>query len=79
MKKFKFDNPEHEFVPCSTGVRLNIDGDEYILAQVAMDVVAAISLTDGNRYSEMVKVKDVHSITERELSEILANEPYTIL
>jgi hypothetical protein len=44
------------------------DGEEYILARVAQGNVVLICLNDGNRWSEIVEVRDTNGITEQEFT-----------
>lgn len=48
----------------------NMDGVEYILAQVYIDKVALICLTTGNRYCDPITVKDCMKISEDEWCKI---------
>lgn len=52
-------------------------GDQYILAQVGIDVVCMICLKSGNRYIEPVNVKDSWNITKDEFFVITDNDPFT--
>lgn len=44
--------------------------DTYILAQVAPFTVTLISLEDGSRYNEMVRVANINRITKDEFDKI---------
>ena len=52
------------------------NGEKYILATVAYNTVALISLTDGNRYMEGVTVKSLHDITSEEFEMIRGNDRF---
>lgn len=43
---------------------------EYIVALVARDLVALVSMEDGNRWTDAVEVKDAHNITEDEWTKL---------
>ena len=51
----------------SVGDRFIIDGKKRILVQVGFHMCAIVTLTDGNRWNDPVKVKDCKSITQDEL------------
>lgn len=50
------------------------NGEKYILASIASNTVALISLTDGNRYMEGVIVKSLNDITSEEFDMIRGND-----
>jgi hypothetical protein len=62
----------------NTGMRFSLRNygctEKYILAQVGNYECALINLTDGNRWHEPYKVKDVRAIMPSELDEILGVE-----
>ena len=43
---------------------------DYILAQVDKDILALISLTDGNRWNKPIKIKNNTGLTEIEIRAI---------
>lgn len=43
-------------------------GDEYIIAQIDTDLVCLICLTDGNRWTDPLKVGDSLNLTEEEFT-----------
>lgn len=51
-----------------------VGGTEYILAQVEPCKMALISLDDGNRFNEPVKIEDSYVVSEKEWNEITCNE-----
>lgn len=48
----------------------------YIISQVDCNSVCAISLENGNRFVEPIKVYDVFDISSKELNEILDNKKF---
>jgi hypothetical protein len=48
------------------------DGTVYMLAQVDLNTLCLISLEDGNRWTEPVKVKNHREITNEEMRRIFA-------
>lgn len=46
----------------------------YIISQVDCNIVCAISLENGNRFVDPIRVYDAFDISSKELNEILDNE-----
>lgn len=51
-------------------------GEYYILCQVGIKKVCLVSLIDGNRWKEPVKVSCASWISEKELKEVTSEEDY---
>lgn len=76
-KEFLFK--EQVKVQCAIGARVSMDGHEHILAQVEPGMVALISLEDGNRHCDPIKVGDVHKLTSLEWSQVSVDYDYEVL
>ena len=50
-------------------------GGKYILAQTDAAYINFISLTDGNRYTVPIKVRNAYNITRNELEKLFDNIP----
>jgi len=68
--KYGYVSLEDEETYCM-GDRFKLDdGEEYLLAQVAPNMVSLISLNSGYRYRDTIKVYDPHSISKEELMQM---------
>jgi len=68
--KYGYVSLEDEETYCM-GDRFKLDdGEEYLLAQVAPNMVSLISLNSGNRYRDPIKVDNPLSITKEELMQM---------
>lgn len=76
-KEFLFK--EQVKVPCAIGARVSIDGHEHILAQVEPEKVALISLEDGNRHCDPIKVGNIYNLTSSEWSQVSVDYDYKVL
>ena len=56
----------------------SIDGDPYILAQIAPMTCAILNLHGGNRWNEGVGVGNVDNITQEEFSRIAPIDRYEV-
>lgn len=53
--------------------------EEYVLAQVSFGKCAMVSLLDGNRWEEGVKVDDAFAITEKEFKKISIGDKFELI
>jgi hypothetical protein len=60
------------------GNRYLYQGDEFILARVGINEVNLISLYNGNRWSDNIKVKDTDYITQNEFKILVGNFEFKI-
>ena len=56
----------------------NNTGEDYILARVEDNVVALISLNNGNRYTKPVTLIDSNEITDDEFSQLCDGNEYKV-
>jgi hypothetical protein len=57
-------------LPRQAGDMYAYDGDFYLLCQVGLDLVALVSLNDGDRWKNAQEVRDADDITADEWSHI---------
>lgn len=69
-KKIKNSRKEKTY---RIGLRLFVDNQEYVLAQVGPGKIAAINLEEGNRYRNPEPVKSIYEITYDEMCRIVGN------
>lgn len=75
------EEEEPEGVTYKTGQLFSVDGfgGVYILAQVGYAEVCLVSLKDGNRLKEPIRVVDISEITEEEMLDITGDSGYSLV
>ena len=63
----------------SIGQRFHIDGGRYLLAMPARDRVCLVNLCSGNRFEELIYVKDYDNITKHEMKAITSECDFKLI